>query len=105
MSKFFCLCGDDFRNKESCDIHLKLHQNLDLRDGYIRHQIFERGNKYRFFKWLTNLDFTYCSALISGLVINSLFLCHSNWSFSCQFMESICAGFLLPALLNKRANP
>jgi hypothetical protein len=42
MSKFICLCKEKFKTKGAADLHVALHDQLHMMQGYDSHKIFQQ---------------------------------------------------------------
>ncbi len=97
MSKYICICGDKFKTKTIADVHLKIREN----DPHFPHKIFISHWQVRLLDLFFSIDIVFWLSVVSAIIINSMFLFHSNWGALCKITESVCVGFVLARLLEK----
>ena len=101
MSKYICLCGITYKTKEIADLHVKMHEDLELAEGFTRHKIFIQHWQARLATWLLGLDIIYYLAFLSGAFINGFFLKYSSLTDWERIVESVCMGIVLSRLFAK----
>lgn len=70
-----------------------------LCDGVTVVSFSSQTRKERFLDWFFSTDIMFYLALLSGCIINGIFLSHCNWSDGEMLTEAICMGVILGRVL------
>jgi len=101
MSKYICLCGITYKTKEMSELHIKMHEDLELAEGFPRHKIFIQHWQARFATWFFNLDIIYYLAFLAGAIINSFILKYTPLTDWERIVEAVCCGVIMSRLFDK----
>lgn len=85
MGKYVCSCGAKIKSKDMCRVHLIDFPHHFISQPLYIFRIIDRLLEVRFVDFIT-----FCALII----INLLFLKHSNFSNLEQFIEIVCVLFI-----------
>ncbi len=87
MTKYFCLCGDEFINKQIADLHIKIRENDN--DAWA-HQVVKRNWKARLLDWILCINYARLFRLIGFFMAYFVTINHFNINWS--FCEAVLIG-------------
>ncbi len=90
MSKYICLCGMTFKKQFHCDAHMKIHEDLELKEGFTRHIILKQHWQARFLKWFFEYPWLRIVRVVGASMIYFAITHHFHINFS--LWEAIAIG-------------
>ena len=97
MGKYICLCGTTFKKKEHTELHMKMHEDLELSEGFPRHKIFKQHWQARFATWLLNLSGEKIGRFLGVYLIYFIVISHFHveWSIIEATLVGIGLGLII----------
>ncbi len=92
MSRYFCLCGDKFKNKKYSDLHMKMYEDLEIKEGFTRHKIFKKHFKFIFIKSFFGYSSLKIMRLVGAFMIYCVVIRHFHIDFSLWEATAIGIG-------------
>jgi hypothetical protein len=57
MSKYICICGDTFKNKELGDAHVKILADYEIGQHFTSHKLLKNNFRGRLLEWIKRINF------------------------------------------------
>lgn len=87
-----------FKKQLHCDAHMKMHEDLELKEGFTRHKIFKQHWQARFLKWFFGYPWLKLMRFVGAFMIYFVVIRHFHIDLS--LWEATAMGIGLGLYVN-----